>query len=403
MKYMKSHYDILIIGAGITGVAIAWTLAHQKPRLKVAVVEKENAVACHTSGRNSGVVHPGFNPKPGTLKARFCVDGNQRIREFCQRAHVPFKEIGLLVVARTPEECGTLEELYHRGKANGVPDLQMLSRTELKREEPRVKGSAALYAPTGAVVDSRRFVEALAGEASQAEVIFLFGYTVKKIAQCPARGYHMRTDKGEFKCAYLINAAGLYADRIAHMLGVGLDYTILPFRGEYYKVTARKAQLVRHLIYPVPDLNFPFLGIHFTPTVYGELKAGPNAVLALGRESYNHVQINVREVLAMIFDTRSWLLLKHPDFRRLAVQHLRTSLSREAFFQEASSLVEGLETRDLERGPLSGIRAQLVDRKGQLVEDMIVEKRDSSLHVLNVVSPGFTCALPFARYLSNLI
>lgn len=394
--------DILIIGAGVTGVAIARALAFKKPKLKIAVLEKEDSVARHTSGRNSGVVHPGFNPKPGTLKARFCVEGNQRIREFCQRANVPFKDVGLLVVARTQNEISILEELWRRGQANGVPGLQILSKQELRQRESHVKGCAGLSAPSGAIVDSRQFVTVLAQEASHKGVAFFFGHRVRR-AEKNASGYTVHTDHQLFQCAYLMNAAGLYADRIAHMLGVGLDYRILPLRGEYYRVCESKAQLVSALVYPVPNLNFPFLGIHFTPTVRGELKVGPNAVPALGRESYSNLQINLREALAMMLDARSWRLLRRPEFRQMAAQHLRTSLSQQAFLREASTLVEGLKEGDLERGPLPGIRAQLADRTGRLIDDMIVEKRDSSLHILNVVSPGFTCASPFAEYVVSLV
>jgi L-2-hydroxyglutarate oxidase len=395
-------YDALIVGAGVTGVAIARALSLKNPTWQIAVVEKEAAVAYHTSGRNSGVVHPGFNPKPGSLKAQFCVEGNRRLREFCHAAGVPFRDVGMLVVARNSNEIGTLEELYRRGQANGVPDLKMFSKEELKKQEPHIKGCAALYAPTGAVVDSRLYVQALAQEASQHGVSFFFGHHVRYIEKSTI-GYTVYSDYRRFRCAYLINAAGLYADYIAHTLGVGLDYTVLPFRGEYYKIAERKAQLVRHLVYPAPNLNFPFLGIHFTPTVDGKLKVGPNAVLALGREAYTNTQINFRETLAMVLDRRTWQLLQNREFRHVAAHSLRTSLSQRAFFEEASTLVEGLEEADLEQGPLPGIRAQLIDRAGRLVDDMIIERSANALHILNVVSPGLTCALPFAEYIADLI
>jgi len=395
-------YDALIIGAGVTGVAIARALALKNPNWQIAVVEKEAAVACHTSGRNSGVVHPGFNPKPGSLKAQFCVEGNRRLREFCHAVGVPFRDVGMLVIARSSNEIGTLEELCRRGQANGVPGLKMFSKGELKRQEPYVRGCAALYAPTGAIVDSRLYVQALAQEASQRGVSFFFGHHVRHIEKS-AIGYTVYSNRQQFQCAYLINAAGLYADHIAHRLGVGLDYTVLPFRGEYYKIAERKARLVRHLVYPAPNLHFPFLGIHFTPTVDGKLKVGPNAVLALGREAYTNTQINLRETLAMLVDRRTWRLLQNREFRHVAVHSLRTSLSQRAFFEEASTLVEGLEEADLEQGPLPGIRAQLIDRAGRLVDDMIIERSANSLHILNVVSPGLTCSLPFAEHIVDLI
>lgn len=402
MRDVNAHYDVVVIGAGVVGVAVARSLALKRSHCRIAVLEKEEGAARHTSGRNSGVVHPGFNPKPGTLKARFCVEGNQRIKDFCQRTGVPFKQVGLLVVAQTPVEMETLERLYQRGQLNGVPELRILSQRELAQQEPQVKGCAALYAPSGAIVDSRQFVEALAREARELGVVFCFGHKVQRVEK-RSSGYHVHTNRQTIRCDFLINAAGLYADRIAHGMGVGTEYVIIPFRGEYYKVRDEKAHLVRTLVYPVPDLHFPFLGIHFTPTVDGGLKVGPNAILALGREAYTHAQINLQETVAMLRTKALWQLMRNREFRRMATRFLRTSLSRRAFLQEASTLVAGLSESDLLRGPLPGIRAQVVDQAGQLVDDMIVEKQDNSMHVLNVVSPGLTCALPFAEYLMSLL
>lgn len=402
MKDVRAaEYDVVIIGAGITGVAISRALAMRQRAWRIAVIEKESAPACHTSGRNSGVLHAGFNPKPGTMKARFCVEGNRRIQELCLKKGVPFKPVGTLVVARSEPECHVLEELYRRGEANGVPHLHILSREQLRQLEPRVKGCAALYAPTGSVVDSRRVVETLAQEARDLGVAFYFGEQVHQIEQI-ASSYAVYTIHQRFKCAYLINAAGLHADRIAHMLGGGKEYGVLPFRGEYYRVRDRKAQLVNVMVYPVPDLNYPFLGIHFTPTAYGELKVGPNAVLALGREAYDLTHLNLRDTLTMLADVRSWRLIRKPEFRRLMAQQLRTSLTKRTFLREASTLVEGLEEGDLVKGTPAGIRAQMVDRTGGLVDDLVIERQDNVLHILNVVSPGMTCALPFADYVASL-
>jgi L-2-hydroxyglutarate oxidase LhgO len=395
------RYDLLIIGAGVTGVAIARALATRRPELTIAVVEKEEGVACHTSGRNSGVAHPGFNPKPGTLKARFCVEGNRRIRELCEQKEIPCRNVGILVIARTATEEKTLEELYRRGQENGVPELRLLSKQELQQQEPNVKGCAALLAPTGSVVDSKCLVAGLAQEAQAQGVRFLFKKQVRAI-EAVSHGYRVRAGNVTLETRQLINAAGLYADQIAHMLGAGRDYSIIPFRGEYYLVAEKKTQLVRAMIYPVPDLNYPFLGIHFTPTAHGELKVGPNAVLALGRESYKNSQIHFGETLAMICELKTWKLL-NPGFIKMASHHVWTSLSKRAFLNEASTLVTGLEISDLLKGPPAGNRAQLVDRQGKLCDDLVVEQQGSAIHILNIVSPGFTCALPFAEYIAELV
>lgn len=394
--------DVLIVGAGITGVAVSWALASQNHNWRIAVIEKEPAPACHASGRNSGVLHAGFNPKPGTLKARFCAEGGLRIREFCSQKGIPFKTVGALVVARSESERHILEELYRRGVANGAPDLQILPRGELQKLEPQVKGCAALHAPSAGIVDSRRLVEALVQEASNRGVTFFFSEHARRIERCTSN-YIVHTDRQLFKCSYLINAAGLYADRIAHMLEAGRDYTILPFRGEYYRLCERKARIVRVMVYPVPDLSYPFLGIHFTPTVHGELKVGPNAVLSLGREAYNRTQVNLREAIAMMIDLRNWRLLRRQEFQRLVSQHLRTSLSKRTFLRHARTLVGDLNVEDLLKGPPAGIRAQLVDQAGRFVDDLVIERKDNTLHILNVVSPGLTCALPFADYVASLV
>jgi L-2-hydroxyglutarate oxidase len=331
------------------------------------------------------------------LKARLCVEGNRRIRDFCREHNVPLREVGTLVVARSEAERPGLEELHRRGQANGVAGLRVLTGGELRAREPNARGCAALVAPTGAVLDSRCYVEALADEARGRGVVFHFGRRAERIEK--RAGGH--TVDG-LRCRTLVNAAGLYADRIAHQLGAGGEYAILPFRGEYYRVRDAKAGLVRAMVYPVPDPDYPFLGIHWTPTADGGLKVGPNAVLALGREAYRRFQVDLRETLAMATDLRAWRLVT-PSFLRLAARHLRTSLSRRAFLAEASTLVQGFALEDFESGPPPGNRAQLVDRRGRLVDDLVIERDGDTLHILNVVSPGLTCSLPFADHVASLL
>ena len=393
----EQSVDLLVVGAGVTGVAVARALALRAPRLSIAVVEKEAGVARHTSGRNSGVAHAGFNPRPGTLKARFCVEGNRRIRAFCRERGVPVRDVGTLVVARSADEAGALEELRWRGEANDVPDLRLLSARELGAREPNVRGCAALLAPTGAVLDAQAYVEALARDAQERGVTFAFGTRVLGV-ETAGSGFRVLASDASFRCGHLVNAAGLQADRLAHHMGAGREFTIVPFRGEYHRVAERKANLVRAMVYPLPDPDHPFLGIHLTPTAGGQLRIGPNAVLALGRESYRPWQVHPGDVLALASDPRAWRLLT-PSFVRTAVGQLRTSLSRHAFLREASTLVRGLELADLEGRFPAGNRAQLVDRRGRLVDDLVVERDGTTLHILNVVSPGLTCSLPFADHL----
>lgn len=401
MNGFPTESDVIIIGAGVTGVAVSRALALKNPTWKITLLEKEDSPGCHASGRNSGVVHSGFNPEPGSLKARLNVAGNRRLQEYCRLRGVPLKAVDTAVVASSKLDVKSLEELYRRGRENGVPDLRILDQPQLKKLEPRVRGLAALHTRASAVVDSRRFVEALAEEASEKGVNVVLGQRVDGIEKNASK-WIVRVGEKQFRSTYLVNSAGLYADHLAHMVNVGLEYMILPFRGEYYRVRKQKAEVVKTLVYRAPDLNYPFLGIHLTPTVYGELRAGPNAVVAPGREAYSNKEMSIQETLAMLFDARSWRLVRKSEFRRLACRHLRTSLSKRAFLAEVLILVAGLDHEDLVEGPPSGIRAQVVDQAGHLIDDMLVKKEDEAIHVLNVVSPGLTCAMAFADYLASL-
>ena len=282
---MSEQQDIVIIGAGVTGVAIARALTLKHPGLKVTVLEKENQVATHASGRNSGVLHAGFNQKPGSLKAKLCVEGNRAIREFAAQHGVQVKPVGTLVVALSQDELPVLDEILRRGQANGVPDLRVLDRAALLRLEPNARGLAALNAPTGAIVDNNALVSALATQAKERGVAFLFHQHVTAIEE-GAGGYRVVSENSEGRQIhhgrFVINAAGLYADKIAHMLDAGRQYQIVPFRGEYYNIKPRKSSLVNSMIYPVPNLKYPFLGVHWTKKLTVALPWVPTPSSPLG-------------------------------------------------------------------------------------------------------------------------
>lgn len=392
-------FDYLIIGGGVTGCALSRALAAKHPKAKIALLEKEDRLAAHTSGRNSGVVHAGYNQKPGTLKARFCVEGNRRLKEYARARGVPLTENGILVVAKSLAERPTLEELLRRGRENGVPGLRIVDGGEVKRLEPNATGMAGLHAPSGAAVAAAELVKALAEDAREAGVVFLLGHEVRTLSEDSA-GYEVRTSRGVLRARRLVNCAGLFADRLAHQLGAGRDYAIVPFRGEFYYLDAGKKGLIRSMIYSVPDIRYPFLGVHWTVTFDGRIKVGPNAVLALGREAYGTYQVQPFDVARMLADGRFWRMVKGPEFRRLARENLKTSLSKAAFLRQAFTLVHGAKPSDFAKGG-SGIRAQLVDKAGSLVDDLTIEKKGNALHVLNAISPGLTCGLPFADYLAE--
>jgi L-2-hydroxyglutarate oxidase LhgO len=383
--------SFLIIGAGIIGASIARALAMRGA--KVTVLEKESELGAHASGRNSGVLHSGINQKPGTLKARMCVAGNRLAREFCQAHNVPMIQCGTIVVARTPKEEAVLKNVLAMGKEAGVEGLRIIDRDELEEREPAVIGTRALLSPSGAVVDSVAFLNAVVKEAAAAGAKFVLGANVNDIF-----GARVTTNIGEFHADHIINAAGLWADRIAHLMGVGKEYTIIPFRGEYMEV---KNLDVRSMVYQVPDLRYPFLGVHFTRTVDGRVLAGPSATISFGRESYKK-QIHVRDSLAMAATPNFWRLIASREFLKLAAHNAKLSLSSRAFLQEIRSLAPRLEKQDIV--PFrSGIRAQMVDRRGKMVDDMLVEFAPTATHVLNAVSPGMTAALAFSEYVTDHI
>ena len=381
----KTQY--VVIGGGIIGSSIAREIAIRKLG-EVIVLEKEAGLGKHASGRNSGVLHSGINQKPGSLKARMCVEGNKKLRRYCREMGVPMKECGTLVVANTPQQERTLYTLLGMGTVAGVEGLSILSREELREREPCAEGTLALFSPNGAVVDSNALLNSVASEAMIHGVIYTLGCEVEEI-----KDGTLVSTKGVFHPKHIINCAGLYADRFAHMMGVGLDYRIIPFRGEYMQVEGVD---IRSMVYQVPDLRFPFLGVHLTREVDGKVLAGPTAALSLGRESYDK-QIDVRETLEMMTSMNFLRLIMSRTMLRLAYENMKMSLSKRAFVNAIREICPDVRGEDISTYR-AGIRAQMVDRKGSMIEDILVEFREDSTHVLNAVSPGITCSMVFAEY-----
>ncbi len=387
-----NQIDYVVIGGGIIGSSIARALALRGAGT-VIVIEKESTLGEHASGRNSGVLHSGINQKPGTLKARMAVQGNTRAREFCRQRHVPMLECGTIVVARDSRERRVLETVQAMGVAAGVDDLTIIDRVELERREPAVVGESALFSPTGAVVDSVAFLNAVADDAKAHGAHFVMGAHVNEV-------HHgvVVTTAGDYRADHIINAAGLWADTIAHMMGAALQYTIIPFRGEYMEV---KNLDVRSMVYQVPDLRYPFLGVHFTRTVDGRVLAGPSATISFGRESYRK-QVHARDALSMAATSNFWRLVLSSEFLKLAAHNAKLSFSSRAFLAEIQTLAPTVTAADI-IPYRSGIRAQMVDRQGRMVNDMVVEFLPNSTQILNAVSPGMTAALAFAEYVVNRI
>ena len=399
-----NSYDVIIAGGGVIGSAVARALLIRQPSLKVLLIEKENRLAAHQSSRNSGVVHVGYNQKPGTLKARLVVEGSRRLRAFCRETGVPLFEGGILVVARTQGEVETIQILCERGQANGAR-VRMIDREELARREPHATGIAALEAPEGASFDAHAYVQALANQARSMGTIVQFSEAAIGLEEKPGWVEVHARAPGElafhaYQARVFINAAGLHADRLAWKMGCGCRYLVVPFRGYYSELAPDRRFLVNSHLYACPDLNFPFLGVHLSRNFDGRVRVGPGAMLALGREAYRLTDVHLADCREMLLFPGFWRMAVSPTFLRLLRQEWKKSFFRSAVAAEARMLVPELRTKDL-RPSDSGIRAQLVSEDGKLVDDLVVEDTPRSIHILNAVSPALTCSLPFADILAR--
>lgn len=387
------HPDFLVVGGGIVGLSVARALKRRFADCRVELIEKENRVGEHASGRNSGVLHAGFYYSPDSLKARFTRDGNRAWTAYCEAKGLPLLKCGKLVVAKDESEHRGLDELLARGKRNGI-ELVEVDEAQARAIEPRVKTCArALYSPSTASVDPLKVLEAVRADAVREGVAVRLGVEFRGRS---AQG--VRTSAGEIPAGYVVNAAGLYADRIAHAFGFARRYRILPFKGLYLYSDEPPGAMRTH-IYPVPDLRNPFLGVHFTLTVDGHVKIGPTAIPAFWRENYRGFDRFRTGELADICYRQARLFLRSGfDFKRLALEEFRKH-SRAVMVGLASALAHGIDPRHYRRWGKPGIRAQLLDLERETLEmDFVLEGDARSFHVLNAVSPAFTCALPFAEY-----
>ncbi|WP_347877790.1 L-2-hydroxyglutarate oxidase [Halobacterium sp. R2-5] len=394
------RHDVAIVGGGCVGLSVAKHLSEQTD-LDVAVLEKEHHLAAHQSGRNSGVLHPGFNYPPDSKKARFATEGTSRMKEYCAEHDVPCDELGVLVVAKDDDEEARLDDLAEQAEANGVEYELLRSQAEIHEHEPHAEGQAALYAPEAASVDSQQYVYALAKEIQEAGVDLYTGYEVTRVEET-AEGYHLATTNGHFEASYLVNAAGLHADELAHQVGVGEDYQVVPFRGEYYEVRPERAELCQTMIYPTPNPELPFLGVHYTRRTDGKVIVGPNAVLAFGREAYENTDFDPRDLYETLTYEGFRKLLSSRMMVKVAWDELNKSYRKEKFTEASQRLVPGVRAADLQKS-YAGIRAQLVSDDGELVKDPLFVEREDAVHILNAVSPGLTSSLPFGEHIAETL
>jgi L-2-hydroxyglutarate oxidase LhgO len=393
-----SRYHIVVVGGGIVGLAVALEIARRWPRLRLLLLEKEARVGQHQSGHNSGVIHSGVYYKPGSLKAKLCVDGARAMVAFCCEHGIPHEVCGKVIVATHEEELPRLEELRRRGEANGLTGLRVVGSEELREIEPHARGLRALVVPSTGITDYAAVCQ------KYAELIGAQGGTVAtstRVVALRTSGDEIvvETQSGEFFASHLINCAGLFSDRVSRLAGGRTDVIIVPFRGEYYDLTPERSSLVRSLIYPVPDPQFPFLGVHFTRRVNGTVDAGPNAVLAFRREGYRRTDFSPRDLASA---------LAFPGFWRMAAKHWRSGLdefhrsfSKRAFVHALQRMVPEVRESDLVPGG-SGVRAQALRRDGTLVDDFQFVPSGRMLHVLNVPSPAATASLEIGRAIGQL-
>jgi L-2-hydroxyglutarate oxidase LhgO len=386
-------YDVAVVGGGIVGLATAYQLLRKRLGAAVVVLEKEAEVGLHQTGHNSGVLHSGIYYKPGSLKARVAVRGHALMVRFCEEHGVAFELCGKLIVAASEEEKPRLEMLLERGKENGVPGLRAISSEELREIEAHARGVAALHSASTGIVSFRAVAEKMASSIESAGGQVRTG--ARLLGSCQeAGGVRLHTQAGDLLARRVVTASGLHADRVAELCGARPQARILPFRGEYYRLRPERRALVRNLIYPVPDPRFPFLGVHFTRRIDGEVEAGPNAVLALAREGYRKTDVSPRDL---------WDMLRFPGAFRMARKHwrmgleeYRRSFSRAKFVRSLRKLVPEIAEEDLEPGG-SGVRAMAVERDGSLVDDFRIVEDGAFVHVLSAPSPGATSSLAIAE------
>ncbi|WP_031482205.1 L-2-hydroxyglutarate oxidase [Maridesulfovibrio frigidus] len=388
--------DILICGAGIVGLTVARELL-AKGHKNIIIIDKENEVALHASGRNSGVLHAGIYYAPGSLRAVSCLSGNFMMKKYCKEKGLPLLETGKVIVARNESEVPTLHELYDRATANGAK-VELIGEERLSKIEPNAKTcKQALFSHYTAVVDPRSVMKSLYTDLVQSgKVTFMLGtkfIDAKKNNQ-------IITDKGKLSCGMFINAAGAYSDQVARPFGFGEGYQLIPFKGIYKKLKKEKADIIKGSIYPVPNIKNPFLGIHFTRGATGDVYLGPTAIPAFGRENYGLLSGLDKEAFSIMIRD-AVLFMRNSKFRSIAFEEPRKYLFK-CFFNDAKELVKELNPEDIESTPKVGIRPQLVDvKRNELVMDFLVESDEKSVHVLNAISPAFTSSMYFAEMIVN--
>lgn len=391
-------YDIVVVGGGIVGLATAYKLLLKKPDLKLLLLEKEGKLAAHQTGHNSGVIHSGIYYKPGSLKAKNCIEGYHEMIRFCDEEGIKYDLCGKVIVATETSEIPALSTIYERGIQNGLKGLKKISVDEIKEREPYVNGKEGIFVPQTGIIDYKQVADRIGEKVKALGGEILFNQEVTDITN--AKSYsEVTTQNNTFTAKQVVTCGGLFSDRLARHTKPDLNVKIVPFRGEYFKLKENRKYLVRDLIYPVPDPNFPFLGVHFTRMINGAVEAGPNAVLAFKREGYSKSQIGISELV----ETLAW-----PGFQKVAAKYWKTgfgemyrSFSKAAFTKALQKLIPDIREEDLEPGG-AGVRAQACDREGGLLDDFMIVESPHAVHVCNAPSPAATSSLSIGEAVANI-
>lgn len=387
-------YDFIIIGGGIVGMSTAMQLLQQMPEKKVLVLEKESSAAQHQTGHNSGVIHAGVYYTPGSLKAKFCLEGNRDTKAFCDENQIPYDECGKLLVATNELEMERMRALWERTAANGL-ERYWLNADELREREPNIIGMGGIFVPSSGIVSYKRVTEVMADKFTQMGGTVFYNTEVTGVRERPTH-VDVNTSQGAFSAKYLISCSGLMADRVVRMLGLEPEFKICPFRGEYYLLKPEHNQVVNHLIYPIPDPNMPFLGVHLTRMIDGTVTVGPNAVMAWKREGYKKTDISLKDSLEAL--TYPGILKVLKANLKPGLIEMKNSLFKGQYLKEVNKYCPSIQKSDLLPYP-AGVRAQAVSKEGKLVDDFLFVKTSRTINVCNAPSPAATSALPIGRHI----
>ncbi len=393
------NYDIAIIGGGIIGLSTAWNIQNKFPQKSITILEKEPQIAQHQTGHNSGVIHSGIYYKPNSKKAKTCRAGIFLLEKFCKINEIPFKKCGKVIVATKHEELPNLQKLYENGKQNNLQGLEIIQKDQLREIEQNTAGIQALLVPETGVVDYTKVSQKLAEIIEKNGGKIQTGFRVIEI-KCEHKQFILRSSNEEITANFLINASGLYSDRIARMASVQTEIQIIPFRGEYFRLNQEGEKLVNTLIYPVPNPSMPFLGVHFTKNIAGEVSIGPSAVLALAREGYRKMDIQPTDLAEILTTPAFWKLIK--QIGKFASGEILRSFSKKAFVKAAQKMVPAITTNHIAEFE-SGVRAQAISKDGQLLDDFAIVQVENQIHILNAPSPAATASLAIGKSIADLI